>query len=341
MFERQVEIAAVQEHRRDQAATTRRARRRELAAECVLTARDQDTVVVDPVARERPVDRRARRRRPATLIAISTIVTRVHAPRADSRCCCALGGARHLLDPLRLPRVLRAAQPDRARASCTRNRSGARTRSTRGRSRGPDGGSSSGGASTRLAYRRARRRRLHARGAGLRTRRASSSTSSGRPRRSRRRSRPATSAFSAAPRSTRRVRSGRSSATRRSSAASANAIVVDGFDVGASPREFAGPPKARTLILTTTNGTRAILTAASECDDRAARLAAQPVGRRRGRTAGERGRRGRLLRLQGRRSHSTTRTAPAGSSMRSAASRRTRRSLRRRSPRRGRIRSPG
>jgi 2-phosphosulfolactate phosphatase len=45
-----------------------------------------------------------------------------------------------------------------------------------------------------------------------------------------------------------------------------NAIVVDGFDVGASPREFAGPPKARTLILTTTNGTRSILTAASECD---------------------------------------------------------------------------
>jgi 2-phosphosulfolactate phosphatase len=45
-----------------------------------------------------------------------------------------------------------------------------------------------------------------------------------------------------------------------------NAIVVDGFDVGASPREFAGQPKARTLILTTTNGTRAILTAASECD---------------------------------------------------------------------------
>jgi 2-phosphosulfolactate phosphatase len=45
-----------------------------------------------------------------------------------------------------------------------------------------------------------------------------------------------------------------------------NAVVVDGFDVGASPREFAAPPKARTLILTTTNGTGAILTAASECD---------------------------------------------------------------------------
>jgi len=45
-----------------------------------------------------------------------------------------------------------------------------------------------------------------------------------------------------------------------------NAVVVDGFDVGASPREFAQPPRARTLILTTTNGTRAILTAASRCD---------------------------------------------------------------------------
>jgi len=45
-----------------------------------------------------------------------------------------------------------------------------------------------------------------------------------------------------------------------------NAVVVEGFDVGASPREFAGPPKARTLILTTTNGTRAILTAAARCE---------------------------------------------------------------------------
>ena len=45
-----------------------------------------------------------------------------------------------------------------------------------------------------------------------------------------------------------------------------NAVVVDGFDVGASPREFATGPKAPTLILTTTNGTRAILTAAERCD---------------------------------------------------------------------------
>jgi 2-phosphosulfolactate phosphatase len=45
-----------------------------------------------------------------------------------------------------------------------------------------------------------------------------------------------------------------------------NAVVVEGFDVGASPREFAAGAKARTLILTTTNGTRAILTAAARCD---------------------------------------------------------------------------
>jgi 2-phosphosulfolactate phosphatase len=45
-----------------------------------------------------------------------------------------------------------------------------------------------------------------------------------------------------------------------------NAVVVEGFDVGASPREFAQEPKARTLILTTTNGTRAILAAAARCE---------------------------------------------------------------------------
>jgi 2-phosphosulfolactate phosphatase len=39
-----------------------------------------------------------------------------------------------------------------------------------------------------------------------------------------------------------------------------------GFDVGASPREFL-EPRAETLILSTTNGTRSILTAASRCDE--------------------------------------------------------------------------
>lgn len=43
-------------------------------------------------------------------------------------------------------------------------------------------------------------------------------------------------------------------------------VVVAGFDVGASPREFAQGARAKTLILTTTNGTRTILTAASRCD---------------------------------------------------------------------------
>jgi len=47
-----------------------------------------------------------------------------------------------------------------------------------------------------------------------------------------------------------------------------NAQVIDGFDVGASPREFAaGPPKAPTLVLTTTNGTRTILTAVARCEE--------------------------------------------------------------------------
>ena len=42
--------------------------------------------------------------------------------------------------------------------------------------------------------------------------------------------------------------------------------VVEGFDVGASPREFV-EARAKTLILSTTNGTRAILSAASQCGE--------------------------------------------------------------------------
>jgi 2-phosphosulfolactate phosphatase len=45
-----------------------------------------------------------------------------------------------------------------------------------------------------------------------------------------------------------------------------NAVRIDGFDVGASPREFL-EPRADTLILSTTNGTQAILTATSRCDE--------------------------------------------------------------------------
>ncbi len=46
-----------------------------------------------------------------------------------------------------------------------------------------------------------------------------------------------------------------------------NAVVVDGFDVGVSPREFAAGARAPTLILTTTNGTRTILRAAASCGE--------------------------------------------------------------------------
>jgi 2-phosphosulfolactate phosphatase len=45
-----------------------------------------------------------------------------------------------------------------------------------------------------------------------------------------------------------------------------DAVRIEGFDVGASPREFL-EPRGETLILSTTNGTRAILAAAERCDE--------------------------------------------------------------------------
>ncbi len=44
-----------------------------------------------------------------------------------------------------------------------------------------------------------------------------------------------------------------------------NAVRIPGFDIGASPREFL-EARAETLILSTTNGTRAILAAAGACE---------------------------------------------------------------------------
>jgi 2-phosphosulfolactate phosphatase len=44
------------------------------------------------------------------------------------------------------------------------------------------------------------------------------------------------------------------------------AIRVEGFDVGASPREFLGEPREQTVIFSTTNGTRAILETAARSD---------------------------------------------------------------------------
>jgi len=45
------------------------------------------------------------------------------------------------------------------------------------------------------------------------------------------------------------------------------AVRIEGFDVGASPREFLGEPRARSVIFSTTNGTRAILETASRADE--------------------------------------------------------------------------
>jgi len=45
-----------------------------------------------------------------------------------------------------------------------------------------------------------------------------------------------------------------------------DARLIEGFDAGASPREFL-QPRAETLILSTTNGTRAVVAAAASCDE--------------------------------------------------------------------------
>ena len=44
-----------------------------------------------------------------------------------------------------------------------------------------------------------------------------------------------------------------------------DAIQIPGFDLGASPREVR-EPRGSTLIMSTTNGTRAIVTAAASCE---------------------------------------------------------------------------
>ena len=110
-----------------------------------------------------------------------------------------------------------------------------------------------------------------------------------------------------------------------------DAVRIDGFDLGASPRELL-EPRAETLILSTTNGTRAILTAAERCDqvllgsllnlDAVARAARGPW------RSSARGSRVPLP--------STTPTARDGSSRRWRGTARMRQSRRRSSPRRSR-----
>ena len=104
----------------------------------------------------------------------------------------------------------------------------------------------------------------------------------------------------------RRDRGGAAAAVRRStgrsSAASVTAVRIEGFDVGASPREFVEPrADADTLIMSTTNGTRTILAAAERVRRGAssARCSTSRPSPRRSRCAGRR--RGDPLRgLQGR-----------------------------------------
>ena len=43
-------------------------------------------------------------------------------------------------------------------------------------------------------------------------------------------------------------------------------VRIPGFDFGNSPSEFTGEPAAETLVLTTTNGTRLLLAAATRCE---------------------------------------------------------------------------
>jgi 2-phosphosulfolactate phosphatase len=45
-----------------------------------------------------------------------------------------------------------------------------------------------------------------------------------------------------------------------------NAVRIEGFDIGASPREVL-EPREETLIYSTTNGTKAVLAAAATCDE--------------------------------------------------------------------------
>ncbi len=45
-----------------------------------------------------------------------------------------------------------------------------------------------------------------------------------------------------------------------------DAVVIEGFDVGASPRDFT-EARATNLVLSTTNGTRSVVTAAAHCDE--------------------------------------------------------------------------
>ena len=123
------------------------------------------------------------------------------------------------------------------RRSCSPGRSRGRTRSTTRTSPGRDGDSSASARPRRVSVPACVSTSCSLRTRPERPRPGSSSTSSARRRRSARRSPRATSVCSALPRSTRRARCARRSA-RRVLGGERNAVRIDGFDLGNSPREY-------------------------------------------------------------------------------------------------------
>ena len=134
-------------------------------------------------------------------------------------------------------RVVGAADPDRAVASCSPGRSRDRTPSTTRTSPGRDGGSSASARPRRVSVPACGSTSCSLRTRPERPRPESSSTSSGRPRRSARRSPPATSGCSARPRWRRPERCATRSA-KACSAASATPF--------ASPASTSGTRRAST-----------------------------------------------------------------------------------------------
>ena len=57
------------------------------------------------------------------------------------------------------------------------------------------------------------------------------------------------------------------SGSARACSAASGVPKIEGFDVGASPREFLGEPREKTVIFSTTNGTRAILETAARSEE--------------------------------------------------------------------------
>ena len=187
-----------------------------------------------------------------------------------------------------------------------------RTPSTRRRSPGRDAGSSEAARPPRLAYPRARRRRRSRRTRPERPRPGSSIDVI----------RATSTICQALASGYRRVlcaaeveeaRALREALGEGILGGERQAVRIPGFDLGNSPREYL-EPAGETLILSTTNGTRAVVAAAAALRARAHRVAPQPRGCRGGRArARARTSSSSAPACRGR-SRSTTRTSRAASS---------------------------